>query len=209
MHGDADVLEYDAVTGRKSDLPAFVAKALRTIDAAGAPYAVVGAMALAARGLPRMTRDLDVVVSVDDAFAILDALEAAAFRSVTPVDRSEPPEAMYVLEHDQPRGELDVLVAALEPECTIIGEAERAELFGVEARVASLEHLLLMYLYSNQPKHSGDFARIVTEAAPDLAWVERYLADVHPEMLPELSARVAKARTPPPPPVRPRKKRIR
>ncbi len=48
----------------------------------------------------------------------------------------------------------------------------------MRAPVARLEHLLLMYLYSNQPKHLGDFARIVTEREVDLGEVEPYLADV-------------------------------
>ena len=32
--------------------------------------------------------------------------------------------------------------------------------YSVSMRRGSLDHLLLMYLYSNQPKHLGDFARI-------------------------------------------------
>jgi hypothetical protein len=65
-----------------------------------------------------------------------------------------------------------------------------------------------MYLYSNQPKHIGDFARIVCEAKPDLGSVERYLGDVHPEMLPVLKERVHAARNPSPAPRRPpRRKR--
>jgi hypothetical protein len=51
------------------------------------------------------------------------------------------------------------------------------------APVASLEHLVLIYLYSRQPRHLGDLARIVVETRVDLALVERYLAETHPEML--------------------------
>ena len=112
---------------------------------------------------------------------------------------------MYVLERGG--GEVDLLVAAAEPESTVVAEAKDAEVFGVRAPVASLEHLLLMYLYSNQPKHLGDFARIVTEAPVDLRDVERYLADVHPEMLPVLKERVHLAKHPPAPPPRPKRQR--
>ena len=209
MHVDADILEYDVVTGRKTGFPRFVAKALEVLAEAEVPFGVIGAMALAVRGLPRMTRDLDVVVMVEDAYAALDALERAGFRSVTPIDRTEEPEPMYVLESNDPRGEIDVLVAASEPESTVIAEAKPADVYGVKVPVASLEHLLLMYLYSNQPKHLGDFARIVTESEVDLLGVESFLGDVHPEMLPVFRARVLAARTPPPAPPKPPRKRRR
>lgn len=62
-------------------------------------------------------------------------------------------------------------------------------------------------LYSNQPKHLGDFARIVTDTRVDIGAVERYLADVHPEMLPEFSQRVQQARAPKPDPPRPTRRR--
>lgn len=150
-----------------------------------------------------MTRDLDVVVLREDAFAALDALEGVGLRSVTPVKREDEPEAMYVLHG--PRGsEVDVLVAAGEPEATVIAEATSALLFGETAPVATLEHLVLMYLYSNQPRHLGDFARIVTETTVDLGKVVRFLEEIHPEMLPVLTDRVQAARQPPPPPPRPK-----
>jgi hypothetical protein len=207
MWSAEDVVDTDIVSGRRTKLAVTARRALLALDGAGVPFAVVGAAALAARGLPRMTRDLDVVVLFEDAFGALDALAEQGFRSVAPVDQSADPEAMYVLVG--PNGvEVDVLVANAEPESTIVAEAPRAKVFGVEVPLASLEHLSLMYLYSNQPRHLGDFARIVTETRVDLPAVERYLADVHPEMLPTLRERVRLAKSPPPPPARPpRRKR--
>jgi hypothetical protein len=200
-----DILQVDPVTGRPTALAARVAEALRALDGAGVPFAVIGATALAVRGLPRMTRDLDVVVVTEDAFDALTALEAAGFASASPIRRSSEPEAMYVLTK---RGvDVDVLVAAAEPESTVVAEAPRAQVFGVDAPVATLEHLLLMYLYSNQPRHLGDFARIVVETKADIAWVERYFADVHPEMLSVLSERVQAARFPAASPPRPPRRR--
>jgi hypothetical protein len=73
--------------------------------------------------------------------------------------------------------------------------------------VATLEQLLTLYLYSNQPKHLGDFARIVTETRADIGAVERYLSEVHPEMLEEFAARVRQARAPKPAPPRPTRRR--
>jgi hypothetical protein len=197
-----ELLEIDVVTGKRTAFVAQARKALRALKKKDVPFAVIGAAALAARGLPRMTRDLDVVVTRDDAWDALDALEGAGFGSAAPVDRSTDPEAMYVLSAGS--SEVDLLVASGEPESSVIAEAPLASLFGVLVPVATLEHLVLMYLYSNQIRHQGDLARIVTDTDVDLANVERYLADVHPEMLPVLSQRVAAARNPPPPPPRPR-----
>jgi hypothetical protein len=201
-----EILELDPVTGRKTQLAALVRRALRALNDADVPYAVIGATALAVRGLPRMTKDLDVVVVREDAWQAFDALQEAGFRSVAPANREEAPEPMYVMLRAQ--GEVDLRVAFAEPESTVVAEARRAKVFGVFAPVATLEHLVLMYLYSNQPRHLGDFARIVTETEVNLPDVERYLAEVHPEMLGVLQGRVRAARNPAAPPARPpRRKR--
>ena len=202
MRASPDILEVDIATGKKTTRIQSGRRAIRALNRARIPYAVIGATALAVRGLPRMTRDVDFVVLLEDAFEALDALSSAGFRSVTPVRPEEDPEAMYVLE-DRRGAEIDLLVASAEPESTIVAEAKRTSVIGERAPVATLEQLLLMYLYSNQPKHLGDFARVVTEAKVDLSKVERYLADVHPEMLRVLKKRVQDARHPPPAPTRP------
>lgn len=197
-----ELIGTDPVTGKRTGLVPASRRALRALVQSDVPFAVVGATALAARGLPRMTQDLDVLVLIEDAFDALDVLAGCGFRSVAPVGRGQDPEPMYVL--IDARGlEVDLLVGSAEPESTVVAEATRASVFGVEAPVATLEHLVLMYLYSNQPRHLGDMARIVTETEVDLASVERYIADVHPEMLETLRDRVRAARHPAAPPTRP------
>lgn len=207
LHPDADILDADAMTGRKTGLARAATRALKALKNAAVPHAVIGATALAVRGFPRMTRDLDVVVPLEDAYRALDALLAAGFRSLTSIDRAHEPEAMYVLESKAGGIDVDLLVAAGEPETTVIAEASNAPVFGTRAPVASLEHLLLMYLYSNEPRHLGDFARIVTSGQADLDAVGRYLSEVHPEMLPTFRDRVEQAVHPPPPLPRPTRRR--
>lgn len=202
-----EILEIDAVTGKKTSFAADSRKALRALTKAEVPFAVIGATALAVRGLPRMTKDLGLVVTIEDAWDALDALLGAGFSSVTPVDRNEDPEPMYVL--TKGASEVDLLVAGGEPESTVVAEAPKTSVFGVTVPTATLEHLVLMYLYSNQVRHQGDLARIVVETKVDLASVERYLAEVHAKMLPLLRDRVHAARHPAPAPVRPRAKRKR
>jgi hypothetical protein len=47
----------------------------------GIPHLFMGGLASAALGRPRWTHDIDVFVAPDDARAVLDALEAAGFRT--------------------------------------------------------------------------------------------------------------------------------
>ena len=198
-----DVLVTDPKSGKRTGLAGTIRRALRALAAADFPFCVIGATALAVRGLPRMTRDLDVVVLLDDAPKAWAALKDAGLEVATPLGTPDDPESMVVFVDPRTKVDVDLLVAAGDPEATAIDSAEHAEVFGVNAPVATLEHLLLLYLYSNQPKHLGDFASIVQSKLVDLTRVERLLSAMHPEMLGEYRRRIDAVRSPPPPPPRP------
>jgi hypothetical protein len=116
---------------------------------------------------------------------------------------------MIVFVDPSTRVEIDLLICAGDPEATVIDQAPRARVFGVSAPVATLEHLLLLYLYSNQPKHLGDFAAIVQSGRADLPRAIRTLRIMHPEMLGDFKRRVDAALSPPPAPARPKPRRRR
>ena len=191
------------MSGRTTPLARIIRRALGALAKSDAPYCVIGATALAVRGLPRMTRDLDIAVLIDDAAGAIAALRAAGLRATTPVGSEDRPEPMIVFRDPRSKVEVDLLVAAGDPEATAIERARPIAVFGVRAPVATLEDLLLLYLYSNQPKHLGDFAAIVQSRRADLAKAERTLAVMHPEMLATWRDRVRGAKTPPPAPPRP------
>jgi hypothetical protein len=198
-----DLLLTNPKTGKRTGLAQTVRRALKALRAAGVPHCVIGATALAVRGLPRMTRDLDVVVMLDDAPRASHALLSAGFEAATPLDSRGEPESMIVFIDPKTQVDVDLLVAAGDPEATVIDQAETELVFGLKAPVAALEHLLLCYLYSNQPKHLGDFAAIVRTEHVDLARAERMLALMHPEMLATWKKRVKLAKAPPPAPKKP------
>jgi hypothetical protein len=204
-----DVVVTDPISGKRTGLANAARRALQALAAAEIPHCVIGAAALAVRGLPRMTRDLDVTVLVDDAARACEVLQSAGFEAATPIGDETDPEPMVVFVDSKTRIDVDLLIAAGDPEATAIDEAEQALLFGIQAPVASLEHLLLLYLYSNQPKHLGDFAAIVQSGRADLVRAERMLADMHPEMLSDWRTRVTAARSPAPPPKKPPPRRRR
>jgi len=201
-----DVLETNPVTGRSTGLAKTVRLAIRAITSARVPYCVIGAAALAARGLPRMTRDLDLAVRREDGDAAIAALEKSGLKPATPIGDSDDTEPMIVFVDASTGAEVDLLLAAGEPESSAIEGATPSALFGAKARVASLEHLLLLYLYSNQPRHLGDFASIVQSGLADVTKAESLLVDMHPEMKAEWRKRVKYAQSPPPAPKKPRRK---
>jgi len=190
------------VTGEPTGLPHTMRKAIRGLEEAGVRYAISGAIALGLRGHVRATLDLDLVVLADEVPATLRALRAAGF---TGEEWSEEDEIdpQYVLTDPETEVTVDVLVGFGEPEFSLVDGATRMEAGGVEARVAREEHLLLSYLYSNQPRHLGDFASIVQGGRLTLPRVRELLGDMHPEMLPTLQARWEASENPPPPPTRP------
>lgn len=198
-----DLLVTDPKSGKRTGLAATVRRALAALNRAEVPYCVIGATALAVRGLPRMTRDLDVAVLLDDAPAAWDALRGAGLEASTPTGSREEPESMVVFVDGKSGVEVDLLAAAGDPEATAIDQAGVVKVFGTSAPVATLEHLLLLYLYSNQPKHLGDFASIVQSNLADLALAERQLASMHEEMLGEWQRRVRAVLHPPAAPPRP------
>jgi hypothetical protein len=203
MLGDVDLLVTDVMTGRTTGLARTVRRALASLARAEIPHCVIGATALAVRGLPRMTRDLDVAVMIDDDAAAIDALRRAGLRAAPPTGSADDPEPMVVFVDPKTQVEVDLRIAAGDPEATAIDQAVLATVFGARAPVATLESLLLLYLYSNQPKHLGDFAAIVQSERADLARAERALALMHEEMLAEWRSRVKQARSPAPAPARP------
>lgn len=192
---------WNLVTGEPSGLPHTMRKALTALEASGVGYAVSGAVALGLRGSVRTTLDLDVVVLADEVPTTLETLSSAGFE-VPAVDESDL-EPQYIVRDPETDVTVDVLVGFGEPEVSLIAEATVMQAAGVEARVARPEHLLISYLYSNQPRHLGDFASVAQSGQVTLAQLRGILSDTHPEMLPVLQERWDQAISPPPAPPRP------
>jgi len=91
-----DVVVTDPLTGRATGLAATSRRVFKALNAADVPYCVIGAAALAARGLPRMTRDLDIVVLSDDADVAIRALHDAKLRSGLPAGATDESDAMMI-----------------------------------------------------------------------------------------------------------------
>jgi len=156
-----------------ANLKQALVQALDDMDEAGASFAVIGGLAVSARVEPRMTRDVDLAVSVandDQAERLLYQLQRVGYLIQSVVEQSA---AARLATARLTIGEGDVLVdllfssSGIEPE--VVAAAEELELLdGTTTKVATIGHLLALKLLSEsptRPQDSVDIAALNTVAS--------------------------------------------
>jgi hypothetical protein len=129
-------------------------------------FAVVGGIATSARGQPRFTRDVDVVVAVsgdEEAQAVLFRLGRLGYVVLTTVEQDAASRlATARLQH--PSGILcDLIFATCGVEAEIVADAEPLDVFeNVEVATASVEGLLAMKVLSATDQRPRDLEDIRT-----------------------------------------------
>lgn len=156
-------------------------KALRALagelDRREIDWALVGGMAVGSRAEPRTTRDIDVVVIVEDdeeveslvadlrgsGYRILSALEHQDLERLATVRMTGPQGAQGVV--------VDLLFASSGIESSIAREAERLEIVpGLVVPVARTGHLILELLARDdrsRPQDAADLRALVDRADPE------------------------------------------
>lgn len=121
------------------------------LDDLGVRWAVVGGLAVSVRAEPRMTRDVDVAISVAsdiDAERIVRALRDRGYQPVELLEQqgaNRLATARMTAEGHVDGIVLDLLFASSGIESEIVADSEKLEVFaGIEARVASRSHLMAM-----------------------------------------------------------------
>lgn len=129
------------------------------------PGMLIGGMAAIARGVPRLTRDVDATVAIGEmdvralanALArhglvprIDDALEFATARQV------------LLLRHEASGIDIDVTLAWLPFELEAISAAERIDLGGVSLPIARAEDLIIYKAVAFRPQDQQDIERLLT-----------------------------------------------
>lgn len=147
---------------------------LRSI-AAG--FALVGGLAVSIRAEPRLTRDVDVAISVSDdeeAQAVVTALSAKEYRPETVIehDISSRLAAVRLTHTRRPELIIDLLFASCGIEEEIVEEAEDIEVLpGLHAPVARTGHLLAMKLLARddrkRPTDADDLRMLAAHASND------------------------------------------
>lgn len=158
----------------------------RALDAAGAPFIVVGGLAVVAHGYGRQTQDLDIVVrlqpdAVKRAFLALESLGYRPLLPVTAEGFADPGQrarwieekGMTVLSfHSDSHRDTPVNVFVSEP---FDFEGEHREALceplapGVDLRILRLESLLRMKRQAGRPQDIADIAelRLLQEGPAD------------------------------------------
>lgn len=150
---------------------------LHALQVQGARFALIGGVAVALQGVPRMTFDLDLIVALDpDNLAKVDAaLRSMNLRPRPPVALQDAASAevrsdwlernllaVTYVDFDKPMREVDVLVS---PPADVEGLLQRVnwrDLAGLRVPVASIADLIALKKASGRPQ---DLA--------DVAWLER------------------------------------
>ena len=159
-----------------------VQRVLRSIDA---PHALIGAHAMAARGYPRFTVDIDLLTS--DPRVLAPALWTPLVEDGASVDSrrgdAEDPLAgvVHILLSDGT--DVDLVVARWKWEAAVIERAEPMQVAGTEIKVPRTSDLILLKLAAGGYTDLHDAAALLAladdQTIPD---VERHIADVRPDV---------------------------
>lgn len=151
----------------------------RALDAAAVAYALIGAHAMAARGYPRFTTDIDLLTTdtrVLDAALWLPLIKGGALVDRRRGDDDDPLAgvARIVLTDGT---NIDVVVGRWTWERELVGRAERMTVLGVTIGVPSTSDLILLKLAAGGHLDLHDAAALLA-----LGDRERVIADVEPRL---------------------------
>lgn len=156
-----------------------VAEALARLPA---PSMIIGGIAVIARGVPRLTRDVDATVAggVMDLPALLDALRPHGLTPRIP-DASTFAAANHVvlLRHEPSGVDVDLSIAWLPFELEAIAASERLALAGTHVAVAQPEDLIIYKAVAFRPQDQQDIERLLVlyGSAIDLSRVRRIVGE--------------------------------
>ena len=140
----------------KPTFDAFCREAVDFLTGASAPYLIIGGLAVAVIGEPRMTGDVDVIgyLSMEQATELIDTAVAAGFE-VAP-DERERLHATGTLRFTKGRFQLDIILASLPFEDDARARARKRRLFGRLVPLPTPEDLLLFKVLAGRDKDLVD-----------------------------------------------------
>ena len=172
---------------------------VRVLDIRRLPWFVFGAQAVAVRGAPRATQDVDVTVRIDRSRLreLVDALAAGGLRHRYPDIADELLDRGAVLPLIHSSGmEVDLVLAGSGLEALALARATRVAIDGVEVPVAHATDLVVMKVLAGRGKDLDDLRSLLAsgdvdqdEARDLLGQLERALAQS--DLLPRLEEAIA------------------
>ena len=158
----------------------------RVLDALGAPYALIGAHAMAARGYPRFTVDVDLLTSdprVLDPANWADLAGAGAQVDARRGDADDPlGGVVHILLPDGT--DVDLIVAKWKWEADLIARAEDMAIGREPIPVPRVSDLILLKLAAGGHLDLRDAAALLALADREAVVrdIEAHIADVHPDI---------------------------
>ncbi len=175
----------------------------RALDRIGAPYMLIGGLAVIARGVIRHTDDADATVwaSRTDVQSLLAALaDEGIVGRIPDVLAFAETSQVLLLVHEASRTPMELSLAWLPFEEEAIARAERLDLGGVELPVAVAEDLVIYKAVAWRDRDRADVERLLRLHGPgiDLPRVRRLVAEFaealdEPERVAELDRLIARA----------------
>ena len=172
---------------------------VRVLDSRRIGWFVFGAQAVAVRGAPRATQDVDITVQIERSRLreLIDALAAEGLRHRYPDIADELLDRGAVLPLIHTCGmEVDLVVAGSGLEALALGRATRVAIEGVEVPVAHATDLVVMKVLSGRGKDLDDVRSLLAsgdvdqdEARDLLGQLQRALAQS--DLLPRLEEAIA------------------
>ncbi len=158
-------------------MPGALARVASLIEAAGVPYAVIGAHAVNAWIEPRLTADIDVTAQISsaDLARLKDRLaaERLTLTRAEGMDLPSGPDFVRFASGDR-TVVVEIQAAKTELQRAVIARAIRAE-DGV--RVATAEDLIVLKLIANRPKDQVDLLGLAALPSLDWPYIERWAAE--------------------------------
>lgn len=159
---------------------AFCREAVDLLDRAEAPYLVIGGLAVAVIGEPRMTGDIDVIAYVDleRAEELIEVARATGFAAAA--DEREQLRETGTLRFSKGGFQLDIILASLPFEEAARARARPRRLFGRRVPLPTPEDLLLFKVLAGRDKDLVDAAGIARRhlATLDLAYLTATLDEI-------------------------------
>jgi hypothetical protein len=147
---------------------AFCRQAVDFLSQASVPYLIIGGIAVATIGQPRVTGDVDVIayVPMDKAIALIDAAVAAGFHAAT--DEREQLQATGTLRFSKGQFQLDIILASLPFEDDARARARKHRLFGRLVPLPTPEDLILFKVLAGRDKDLVDAVGVARRHLPTL-----------------------------------------
>lgn len=174
-----------------------------SVAQSGVPYAIGGAVAMAAYGYKRYTADLDVFAMEENRNEIMQALRKQGFA----VEKVMAPfHYMAHLPGAEPGTRIDLLFPAADPDWSAVSFPEEAVIEGRTVNVFPIELLVASKFYSNQAKDENDITSLYEIGAFDPEDVRVIIANYDQETAVEFEKFIASIGKPRAPRVRPTRK---